>query len=155
MLFRSLAGKLRRLGEPRGQMALPVRGQVVLAWGQTGEGGQPHRGVSIEARADAQVVAPFDGQIVFAGPFRGYGRILIIEHGEGYHTLLAGLGRIDVSPGQSVALGEPIATTGNADPGGPVTSGIAGPVLYVELRRHGQPINPTPWLAASDGKVSG
>lgn len=150
-----LAGKLRRLGEPRGQMALPVRGQVVLAWGQTGEGGQPHRGVSIEARADAQVVAPFDGQIVFAGPFRGYGRILIIEHGEGYHTLLAGLGRIDVSPGQSVALGEPIATTGNADPGGPVTSGIAGPVLYVELRRHGQPINPTPWLAASDGKVSG
>ncbi len=150
-----LAGRLRRLGEPRGQMALPVRGRIVLAWGQAGEGGQPHRGVSLEARAEAQVVAPFDGQIVFAGPFRGYGRILIIEHGEGYHTLLAGLGRIDVSPGQSVALGEPIATTGSADPGGPATSGIAGPVLYVELRRHGQPINPTPWLAASDGKVSG
>lgn len=150
-----LAGKVRRLGEARGQMALPARGRVVLSFGQTGEGGQPHRGVSIEARADAQVVAPFDGQIVFAGPFRGYGRILIIEHGEGYHTLLAGLGRIDVSPGQVVALGEPIATTGNADPGGPATTGGAGPVLYVELRRHGQPINPTPWLAASDGKVSG
>jgi len=150
-----LAGRLRRLGEPRGQMALPVRGRVVLTWGQTGEGGQPHRGLSIEARGEAQVIAPFDGQIVFAGPFRGYGRILIIEHGEGYHTLLAGLGRIDVSPGQTVALGEPIATTGNADPGGPATTGIAGPVLYVELRRHGQPINPTPWLAASDGKVSG
>lgn len=150
-----LAGRLRRLGEPHGQMALPVRGRIVLAYGQAGEGGQPHRGVSIEARGDAQVVAPFDGQIVFAGPFRGYGRILIIEHGEGYHTLLAGLGRIDVSPGQAVALGEPIATTGNADPGGPASSGIAGPVLYVELRRHGQPINPTPWIAASDGKVSG
>jgi len=150
-----LAGRVRRLGEARGQMALPARGRVVLAFGQPGEGGQPHRGVSIEARADAQVVAPFDGQIVFAGPFRGYGRILIIEHGEGYHTLLAGLGRIDVSPGQVVALGEPIATTGNADPGGPAPSGNAGPVLYVELRRHGQPINPAPWLAASDGKVSG
>lgn len=150
-----LAGRLRRLGEARGQMAMPVRGRVVQAYGQAGEGGQPHRGLSLEVRADAQVVAPFDGQIVFAGPFRGYGRILIIEHGEGYHTLLAGLGRIDVSPGQVVALGEPIATTGNADPGGPATSGAAGPVLYVELRRHGQPINPTPWLAASDGKVSG
>jgi septal ring factor EnvC (AmiA/AmiB activator) len=150
-----LAGRLRRLGEARGQMAMPVRGRVVLAWGQAGEGGQPHRGLSLESRADAQVVAPFDGQIVFAGPFRGYGRILIIEHGEGYHTLLAGLGRIDVSPGQVVALGEPIATTGSADPGGSATPGVAGPVLYVELRRHGQPINPTPWLAASDGKVSG
>jgi septal ring factor EnvC (AmiA/AmiB activator) len=150
-----LAGRVRRLGEARGQMALPARGRVVLAFGQVGEGGQPHRGVSIEARAEAQVVAPFDGQIVFAGPFRGYGRILIIEHGEGYHTLLAGLGRIDVSPGQVVSLGEPIATTGNADPGGTAPSGNAGPVLYVELRRHGQPINPAPWLAASDGKVSG
>jgi murein hydrolase activator len=155
-----LAGRVRRLGEARGQMAWPARGRVVLSFGQPGEGGQPHRGVSIEARSEAQVVAPFDGQIVFAGPFRGYGRILIIEHGEGYHTLLAGLGRIDVAPGQVVALGEPIATTGtatagSADPGGPASTGIAGPVLYVELRRHGQPINPAPWIAASDGKVSG
>jgi len=158
-----LAGHLRRLGEARGQMAFPARGRIVLAFGQVGEGGQPHRGVSIETRPEAQVVAPFDGQIVFAGPFRGYGRILIIEHGEGYHTLLAGLGRIDVSAGQVVATGEPIATTSSADTGPPelrtqVESknlGVSGPVLYVELRHRGQPINPLPWLATSNGKVSG
>jgi septal ring factor EnvC (AmiA/AmiB activator) len=158
-----LAGRLRRLGEARGQMAFPARGRIVLAFGQVGEGGQPHRGISVETRPEAQVVAPFDGQIVFAGPFRGYGRILIIEHGEGYHTLLAGLGRIDVSAGQVVATGEPIATTGSADTGlaelrsqvEQQNLGASGPVLYVELRHRGQPINPVPWLATSNGKVSG
>jgi septal ring factor EnvC (AmiA/AmiB activator) len=145
-----------RVTEARGQMAYPARGRVVLAFGQAGEGGQPHRGLSLEVRPDAQIIAPFDGQIVFAGPFRGYGRILIIEHGEGYHTLLAGLGRIDVAPGQVVALGEPIATAGGSEAGGPPeTPGGTGATLYVELRRHGQPINPLPWLAASDRKVSG
>lgn len=153
-----LAGKLRRLGEAKGQMIYPARGRVVRGFGHSEEGQQPHRGMSIETRAEAQVVAPFDGQIVFAGPFRGYGLILIIEHGEGYHTLLAGLGRIDVTPGQIVATGEPIATTGSFDTAGPLVGNspvTAGPVLYVELRRQGQPINPLPWLAASDGKVSG
>ncbi len=153
----ALAGKVRRLGDARGQMAAPVRGQVVLGFGQTGEGGQPHRGLSIQTRPEAQIVAPFDGQIVFAGPFRGYGHILIIEHAEGYHTLLAGLGRIDVSVGQIVATGEPVATTGPADAEGSADAGsrgVSGAVLYVELRRHGQPINPQPWLALN-GKVSG
>lgn len=160
----ALARQLRQLGEPHGQMAFPARGRVLLAYGQTGEGGQPQRGLTIETRPAAEIVAPFDGKIVFAGPFRGYGRILIIEHGEGYHTLLAGLGRIDVSVGQVVATGEPIATAGSPDTAGPsdishpadiYSKGAAGPVLYVELRRHGQPINPLPWLATSNGKVSG
>ncbi|HEX9462530.1 MAG TPA: peptidoglycan DD-metalloendopeptidase family protein [Alphaproteobacteria bacterium] len=160
----ALARQLRQLGEAHGQMAFPARGRVLLAYGQTGEGGQPQRGLTIETRPGAEIVAPFDGKIVFAGPFRGYGRILIIEHGEGYHTLLAGLGRIDVSVGQVVATGEPIATAGSPDTAGPsdishpadiYSKGAAGPVLYVELRRHGQPINPLPWLATSNGKVSG
>ncbi len=159
-----LEARLHKLGEPRGQMVFPARGRILLSYGQAGDRGQPQRGLTIETRPDAQVVAPFDGKIVFAGPFRGYGRILIIEHGEGYHTLLAGLGRIEVSVGQVVATGEPIATTGGLDTDGSpdVDSpadislrGAAGPVLYVELRRHGQPINPLPWLATSNGKVSG
>jgi septal ring factor EnvC (AmiA/AmiB activator) len=153
-----LAGRVRRLGEARGQMAFPARGQIVLGFGQPGEGGQPHRGLSIETRPEAQIVAPFDGQIVFAGPFRGYGHILIIQHGEGYHTLLAGLGRIDVSVGQVVATGEPVAASGNGGADSPAdigNRGAGGGILYVELRRHGQPINPLPWLAASNGKVSG
>ena len=86
------------------------------------------------------------------------------EHGEAYHTLLAGLGRIDVSVGQVVAMGEPIAAANSPDTAGPTdasapadiySKGATGPVLYVELRRHGQPINPLPWLATSNGKVSG
>lgn len=164
-----LAEHLRRLiepkgGRPDGQMVMPVRGRILLGYGDTAEGSPPQRGLTIEARPGAAVVAPFDGKIVFAGPFRGYGRILIIEHGEAYHTLIAGLGSIQVSVGQVVAMGEPIATAGRPDTAGPTdvsapadiySKGATGPVLYVELRRHGQPINPLPWLATSDRKVSG
>jgi murein hydrolase activator len=81
------------------------------------------------------------------GPFRGYGLILIIEHGEGYHSLLSGLGRIDGDVGQWVLAGEPVGAMG------PATEG--NPRLYLELRRQGHPINPQPWLAAGTGKVSG
>jgi septal ring factor EnvC (AmiA/AmiB activator) len=72
---------------------------------------------------------------------------LIIEHSEGYHTLLAGLGRIDGTVGQSVVTGEPVATAGSAETG--------NPSIYVELRRNGQPIDPLPWLAPRNEKVSG
>jgi septal ring factor EnvC (AmiA/AmiB activator) len=125
----------------------PVRGRVLLSFGQPGEGGQPHRGLTIEPRPGAQLVAPHDGQIVFAGPFRTYGLILIIEHSEGYHTLLAGLGRIDAAVGQRVTTGEPVGTAGFPESG--------NPSIYVELRRNGQPINPLPWLAPLNEKVSG
>jgi septal ring factor EnvC (AmiA/AmiB activator) len=103
------------------------------------------KGITIETRSGAQVVAPFDGRIEFAGPFRGYGQILIIEHADGYHSLLAGLGRIDGTVGQSLVAGEPVGAMGSSD----------RPSLYLELRRHGQPINPLPWLATRDEKVSG
>jgi septal ring factor EnvC (AmiA/AmiB activator) len=130
-----------------GNVVPPVHGRVVLAFGQPGEGGQPHRGLTVEARPGARLVAPHDGKIVFAGPFRTYGLILIIEHAEAYHTLLAGLGRIDVTVGQSVATGEPVGTAGSAETG--------SPSIYVELRRNGQPIDPLPWLAPRNEKVSG
>lgn len=159
-----LSAHLRPLGRPDGQMRMPARGRILLSYGQSADGGPAQRGLTIETRPGAAVVAPFDGKIVFAGPFRGYGRILIIQHGEEYHTLIAGLGRIEVSVGQVVAMGEPIATASNPDTAGPsdvgtpadiYSKGATGPVIYVELRRHGQPINPLPWLATSDGKVSG
>jgi septal ring factor EnvC (AmiA/AmiB activator) len=118
-----------------------------LSFGQPGDGGQPHRGLTIEARPGARLVAPLDGKIVFAGPFRTYGLILIIEHSEGYHTLLAGLGRIDGTVGQTVSTGEPVGIAGSAETG--------NPSIYVELRRNGQPIDPLPWLAPRNEKVSG
>jgi septal ring factor EnvC (AmiA/AmiB activator) len=137
----------RPFSEAGAAVSPPARGRVVLSFGQPGEGGQPHRGLTIETRSGAQIVAPYDGQIAFAGPFRTYGLILIIEHSEGYHTLLAGLGRIDGAVGQRVTTGEPVGTAGSPEAG--------SPSIYVELRRNGQPINPLPWLAPRNEKVSG
>ncbi len=136
----------RPFSRAEGDMPFPARGRVVIKFGQNGEDQTPSKGITIETRGDAQVVAPYDGQIVFAGPFRGYGLLLIIEHGEGYHTLLAGMSRIDGTVGQHLAAGEPVGVMGQPD---------GKPLLYVEFRHNGQPVNPLPWLTARKAKVSG
>ena len=126
---------------------LPVAGRLIQRFGEPDDQAQPAKGMIYESRTGAAVVAPYDGRILFAGPFRGYGLILIIEHGEGYHSLLSGLGRIDGGVGQWVLAGEPVGAMVQATEG--------NPRLYLELRRQGHPINPQPWLAAGTGKVSG
>ncbi|MFQ5954537.1 MAG: murein hydrolase activator EnvC family protein [Kiloniellales bacterium] len=131
----------------KGSLLRAVQGPIVRLYGAKDEFGATSKGIVIESRAAAQVVAPFDGVVVFAGPFRGYGRILLIEHGGGYHTLLAGLGRILSVPGQWVLAGEPVAVMDD--------TGSGRSRLYVEFRRNGQPINPLPWLAAAQSRVSG
>jgi septal ring factor EnvC (AmiA/AmiB activator) len=128
-----------------GKYAVPVAGEIVKRFGET-DGFQETKGLTIRTRPGAQVVAPFEGQIMFAGPFKGYGQILIIDHGGGYHSLLAGIDQIEASAGQRVVAGEPVGVMKSGDP---------NPSLYLELRRQGQPINPLPWLVARDGKVSG
>ncbi|MBI4184823.1 MAG: peptidoglycan DD-metalloendopeptidase family protein [Proteobacteria bacterium] len=131
----------RPFSEARGAVALPARGALVVRFGQSGENGRAARGLTIRTADEAQVVAPYDGRVVFGGPFRGYGLLLIIEHGEGYHTVLAGLARIDVVAGQWLLAGEPVGVMGRSQ-GEP-------PGLYVELRQDGHPINPLPWLTAN------
>jgi septal ring factor EnvC (AmiA/AmiB activator) len=126
-------------------LTLPVRGQLLLRFGDAGPDGNSNHGLTFETQPEGQIVAPHDGQIVFRGPFRGYGEILIIEHRGGYHTLLAGLGRADVVVGQWLLAGEPIGVTESPK------NGKAR--LYVELRRNGQPIDPWPWLEARIVKV--
>ncbi len=129
-------------------LVMPVRGRLVLSYGQRASGADAaSQGITINTRSQAQVVAPFDGQVVYAGKFRGYGQILIIEHGGRYHTLLAGLERIDAVVGQWILAGEPIGMMGSPDG--------QTPELYLELRRSGQPVNPLPWLATTDTKVQG
>lgn len=138
----------RSFGKARGTLPYPVAGSLAAKYGEaadpTDSAGLRTKGITIKAAASAQVIAPFDGVIAFAGPFRGYGQLLIIEHSEGYHTLLAGLGRIDAEVGSRVLAGEPLG----------VMEGAAASLLYVELRRDGQPINPLPWLADRTGKVA-
>lgn len=131
-----------------GELPLPARGRVLSQFGDASEVGTTHKGITIETRNGAQVVAPHDGRVLFAGPFRGYGQLLILEHGEGYHTLLAGMARIDGAVGQTLVAGEPVGIMGDGD---------GKPTLYLELRRNGQPVNPLPWLTTrkDKDKVSG
>jgi septal ring factor EnvC (AmiA/AmiB activator) len=135
---------LRELQPGRSALLMPAAGEISKRFGDP-EGFSTSKGLTITTRVGARVVAPFDGRIMFAGPFKGYGQILIIDHGGGYHSLLAGMEQLDASVGQEVIAGEPLGTMR--------TDGT--PSLYLELRRQGQPINPLPWLAARDGKVSG
>jgi septal ring factor EnvC (AmiA/AmiB activator) len=127
-----------------GSRTVPAAGKLMASYGQSDEFGATTRGLTIETRAGAVVVAPDNGRILFSGPFRGYGLILIIEHAGGYHSLLAGLGRIDAAVGRAVQAGEPVGTMG-LEPD-------RVPSLYFELRRSGQPTNPQPWLIAQGGK---
>lgn len=142
-------GDVRVFPETPGTAALmmPARGRVVATFGERESGAATSKGISILTRGAAQVVAPYDGRVRYAGQFRLYGQILIIEHGEQYHTVLAGLDRIDAVVGQWVLAGEPVGIMGR--------SGGDDPVLYLELRRSGQPINPLPWLATTNDKVQG
>jgi septal ring factor EnvC (AmiA/AmiB activator) len=138
---------LRPFSKARGTLSLPVSGRISGHYGEKTEGGLSRKGLTIATPAGAQVTATYDGTVVYAGKFRGYGLLLIIEHGEGYHSLLAGMTRIDVEQGQSVLAGEPVGIMEQSESG--------QPVLYVELRRDGQPINPQPWLAARKNEVNG
>ncbi len=132
----------------RGKMVFPARGRLVTRYGELGDStGLAAKGLTLATRHEARVVAPYDGEVVFAGSFRGYGQLLIIAHGEGYHILLAGLSRIDSDVGQALLAGEPVGAMGRSENG--------DPSLYIELRRRGEPINPLPWLAATHKKVSG
>ena len=121
-----------------GGLIQPARGEIAANFGQRTDAFGEGKGLVIATRAGAQVVAPFDGQIVFEGPFRSYGQILIIEHRGGYHTVLAGLARVDVLVGQWLKAGEPV--------GAMIETAEGHPQLYVELRRSGQPFDPAPWF---------
>lgn len=131
-------GKIRSFAAARGKLILPAAGTVAPHFGSDERFGEFSRGLMIAARPGAQAVAPYDGQVVFAGPFRGYGRILIIEHRDGYHSLIVGLARIDASVKQWVLAGEPVGIVGEHD--------SQGAQLYVEIRQNGRPIDPANWF---------
>jgi septal ring factor EnvC (AmiA/AmiB activator) len=131
----------------------PARGHIVTHFGDPTETGGASKGLVLETRPGAQIVAPFDGRIAFEGPFRSYGQILIIEHGGGYHTVLAGLDRVDAVVGQWLLAGEPVGVMGSGEESGNAASAGERPKLYLELRRDGQPIDPVPWFGAAETKA--
>ncbi|MCE4224020.1 peptidoglycan DD-metalloendopeptidase family protein [Methylobacterium sp. C25] len=160
-----LAPKVK-FADLRGDVPKPVSGNLVRGFNQPDGNGGTMRGVSFTTRPKASVSSPADGWVSFAGPFRSYGRLLIINAGDGYYLLLAGMDRIDVEVGQFVLAGEPVGAMGEGGTGGSAvnTSQTASskdddrgdPVLYVEFRKDGGSIDPEPWWAKSPSeKVRG
>jgi septal ring factor EnvC (AmiA/AmiB activator) len=133
----------------RGLLPLPVQGKILIRFGQPEDSGTVSKGVHLETRPGAQVISPCDGLILYAGPFRSYGQLLIINPGGGYHVVIAGMDRIEAQQGQFVLAGEPVAAMGAGARTGEVTP--KRPTLYVEFRRDQQSIDPEPWWS-SGGK---
>ncbi|HEX9472007.1 MAG TPA: peptidoglycan DD-metalloendopeptidase family protein [Bradyrhizobium sp.] len=141
----------------KGLFALPVNGVKIRDFGGSDGAGGVEKGISLATRPGAQVTTPCDGWVVYAGPFRSYGQLLILNAGGGYHVLIAGMERISVNIGQFVLTGEPVATMGTTSKVASILAANASqPVLYVEFRKDGTPIDPGPWWAANEGeKVRG
>lgn len=147
-----------RFADAKGLLTLPVSGTRTLGFGEADEIGGKAQGLSFATRAGTPVLAPSDAWVVYAGPFRSYGQVLILNAGDGYHIVLAGMERIDVALGQFVLAGEPVALMGATRLAslGDVDHTSAQPVLYVEFRKDGTAIDSAPWWAqAKDGEVNG
>jgi septal ring factor EnvC (AmiA/AmiB activator) len=133
--------QLRAFDPPHSVLLRPVSGAIIRRFGAAdaavAAGATANQGLNLAALPDAIAVAPFDGRVIYAGPFRNLGLCLIIRHGGMYHSLLAGLERIDIKADQWVLAGEPV---------GAMPEGSGG-ALYFELRHDGRPVDPQPWLA--------
>jgi septal ring factor EnvC (AmiA/AmiB activator) len=144
----------------KGVLPIPVNGVKSRDFGAPDGNGGTERGISIATRPGAQVTAPCDGWVVYAAPYRSYGKLLILNAGGGYHVVLAGMERISVDIGQFVLTGEPVAVMGSGPQiASAMVTGAAGssqPMLYIEFRKDGSPVDPNPWWATPDSeKVRG
>ncbi|MEZ5681078.1 MAG: peptidoglycan DD-metalloendopeptidase family protein [Erythrobacter sp.] len=120
---------------PPARYLLPVDGKVASGFGEAGEGGPRDAGISLRPRSGAQVVAPAEGRIAFAGPYRGYGMIVIVEHANEWTSLVTGLATLQAAVGQDVTAGSPLGTAARG-----------APMITLELRRKGTAVNPLDYL---------
>ena len=131
-----------------GKLDYPVQGQLIGRFGDADGIGGRIKGILITTLPGAQVVAPAQGRVAFAGSFRSYGQLLILDVGEGYHVLLAGMARIRVETGQTLAAGEPVGEMGVAPAQGTTIGSQlkdAGPIIYVEFRKAGSAVDSSAW----------
>ena len=127
-------------GLAKGMLTMPAKGKITERYGARLRVGKS-KGIRVRTRSEAQVIAPFDGEVVFSGPFRDYGQILIISHGDGYHSLLAGMNSAFGRVGEWILAGEPVGIMKKNE------SGSRASELYIELRHNNVAFNPAPWLA--------
>ena len=132
----------------KGKIEYPVQGDKLKQFGDDNGLGGTLDGLGIASAPDARVISPVDGRVEFAGPFRSYGQLLILNVGEGYLVLLAGMNQISAEIGQSIRAGEPLGQMGK----GPSSVALIGsetnnaqPVLYIEFRKNNDPVDPSPW----------
>lgn len=140
--------------ETRGLLPRPVAGETLRAFGAPDGYGGRTQGISLSTRPGEIVTAPADGWVAFAGPFRSFERLLIINAGEGYYLLLAGMEAITVEVGQFVLAGEPVGVMGAKSALSPAAGAVetTDPVLYVEFKKDGGSIDPAPWWQEQQGE---
>ena len=126
----------------RGYLTPPVAGAPKTTYGAADGFGGTASGLTLTTPAGAPVLAPADGWVEFGGPFLNYGQIVILNAGQDYLIVLAGLDTVSVERGAFVMMGTPVGTMGGADAGG------SGPALYIELREGGISIDPEGWWPA-------
>lgn len=138
--------------QAKGYLTLPSSGVRVIDYGAGDGYGGISRGISLVTRAEAQVVAPADGWVLYRGDFLNYGKIIILDAGQDYTLLLAGLAEVSVELGQFVLMGQPVGTMGSRTIAGTIASsaGVSRPTLYIEMRKNNEPVDPTGWWAAPD-----
>ncbi len=117
------------------RLRLPVLGQTLAGFGASDADGNPSRGISLAPRPGAQVVSPAKGRVAFAGPYRGYGQIVIVEHANGWTSLVTGLAKTSVIAGDELLGGSPIGSAGQRNPS-----------ITMELRHEGKPVNPLQYM---------
>lgn len=122
----------------KGRLARPARGPIVTAFHQEMSKGVTSNGIDIKTAAKAQIIAPYDGTVIFAGPFKNFANLVIIDHGEGFTSLLSGLNETYADVGQTIMAGEPV---------GVMPSG-SNAKLHMEIRKNNHPVNPTEWMSA-------
>jgi septal ring factor EnvC (AmiA/AmiB activator) len=135
--------------EAKGRIRLPAAGNVIKAFGAQSEFLDQTQGILFATRPAATIVTPADGWVVFAGEYRSFGQLVILNAGDDHHIVMAGLDSTDVTIGQFLLSGEPIGRMGETKLASAASLDVPSsrPVLYIEFRKDGVPIDPTPWWA--------
>ena len=128
---------VKGFGSAKGRLSRPARGSIVTQFKQEMSKGVESNGIDIKTASNAQVIAPYDGTVIFSGPFKNFANLVIIDHGEGYTSLLSGLGEANAEVGQTLLAGEPVGTM-------PSGNNIK---LHMEIRKDNHPLNPSDWLS--------
>jgi len=143
LLLKLVSGEGLEISDKKGRLSLPLNGPILNKFGRKRvkeyDSYIVYNGINVKATKGTHVKAIFDGKILFAGELEGYGNLVIVGHGDKYHSLYGHLDDINVSVDRIVKTGEIIGLSGDS-------GSLEGEVLYFELRRNGKPIKPLPWF---------